>query len=493
MAYEHGVKISEVATSVLPPVESSAGIPIFFGTAPVNMTADASVNKPILCYSYEEAVAALGYVPPVENEKGLKKFEYTLCQAMYSQFVLFQVAPVIFVNVLDPSKHKKSASATNFTLDAKMGSATVAESGILPESVTIQSSTGAEYVNGTDYVLTFDDDGFLVVSSLKNAEGAFLCETGVALTISAEKLDPSMVTADEIVGGVDMQGNKSGLELVNEVFPRFRLISGIIAAPGFSHNPTVAAVMATKASNINEHFKAISLVDVPTDTVRSYTDVAEWKNNNNIVDPMQVLCFPMLSLDGVVFNFSTQLAGLMGLVDSENDDVPYVTPSNHNLQCTASILEDGTEVYLGADQANYLNSQGVVTALNFIGGWKCWGSRTAVYPAPTDVKDAFVPIRRMFNWIGNTLVQSFWQQVDGPLTPRLINTIVDSANIWLNGLAAQQKILGGRVDFLESENSAIDLADGKVRFHVYVTPPSPARSINFVLEYDVNYLSTLFG
>ena len=35
--------------------------------------------------------------------------------------------------------------------------------------------------------------------------------------------------------------------------------------------------------------------------------------------------------------------------------------------------------------------------------------------------------------------------------------------------------------------------DGKFCFHVYVTPPSPAREIDFVLEYDVNNLTTLYN
>lgn len=34
--------------------------------------------------------------------------------------------------------------------------------------------------------------------------------------------------------------------------------------------------------------------------------------------------------------------------------------------------------------------------------------------------------------------------------------------------------------------------DGIARFHVYVTPPSPNREIDFILEYDASYLSTLF-
>jgi phage tail sheath protein FI len=99
----------------------------------------------------------------------------------------------------------------------------------------------------------------------------------------------------------------------------------------------------------------------------------------------------------------------------------------------------------------------------------------------------------MFNWIGNTLVLTIWQKTDYPVNRRLIETIVDSANIWLNGLAARQFILGGRVEFNESENVVTDLMNGNIKFHVYITPPSPAREIDFILEYDPEYLSTLFG
>lgn len=493
MAYNHGVKYSEVPTSILPPVSISAGIPFIVGTAPVGMTDPANVNKPVLCYSYDEAVAAFGFVPAKEDSaSGLKKYEYSISEFIYSQFALFGVAPVIIVNVLDPTKHKVTATTTSVTLDSKTGAATIAETGLIPSTVTITGS-GSSYVAGTDYITAFDDDGNLVVTSLTNAEGEFLCTTGTPLTVAAEKTDPTKVTIDDVVGGVDVNGNKSGLELISECFPRFRLVPGIVLAPGFADNATVAAVMAAKCANINEHFKAICLTDIPTDTVKQYSDAAAWKNTNNVVDPLQVSCWPMVALDGVVYHMSTQLAGLMGLVDSEHDDVPYKTPSNENFKMTAAVLKDGSEVYFGPDIGSYLNSQGIVTAQNFIGGWKAWGSRTAVYPASTDPKDTFIPIKRMICWIGNTLVQTYWQSVDNPLNRRQIDTIVNSANLWLNGLAARQFIVGGRVEFLDTENPTTDLSDGIARFHVYVTPPSPNREIDFILEYDPSYLETLFG
>ena len=85
------------------------------------------------------------------------------------------------------------------------------------------------------------------------------------------------------------------------------------------------------------------------------------------------------------------------------------------MQINGCCLKDGTEVVLGPDEAGYLNGQGVVTALNFIGGWKCWGNRTACYPSNTDPKDAFICIRRMFNWHAQTFIQTYWAKVDKPI------------------------------------------------------------------------------
>ena len=40
MAFFHGVKASEVPTSVIAPVATTAGLPVVFGTAPVHLSDD---------------------------------------------------------------------------------------------------------------------------------------------------------------------------------------------------------------------------------------------------------------------------------------------------------------------------------------------------------------------------------------------------------------------------------------------------------------------
>ena len=179
----------------------------------------------------------------------------------------------------------------------------------------------------------------------------------------------------------------------------------------------------------------------------------------------------------------------MGLTDSDNGGCPAESPSNKLLQIDSAVLADGTEVLLDLQQANYLNSNGIVTALNFIGGYVLLGDETACFPADTDVKNYFICVSRMFGWVANSLVLTYWSKVDKKMTRRLIDSIVDSVNIWLNGLVAEEKLLGGRVEFREEENPVTSLMAGKATFHIFLTPPSPMRECEFVLEYDVEYVS----
>ncbi|CCJ32890.1 phage tail sheath family protein [Caloramator australicus] len=481
--YKHGIYFSEIPTSIVPPSRTSAGLPVVVGTAPINLATNGyKVNEPVLCYTYDEAVANFGFVKDYEN--------YTLCEFIRSHFTLYSVAPVVLINVLDPSIHKTDVTSESLSLIADIG--LINATGILKETVVVKSDDETTtYQEGIDYTLAFNDDGKLVLTRKKDGT---IPQGTITLKVSYTKLDPSKVTSNDIIGGIDITtGKAKGFELVNQVFPKFGLVPGLLLAPYWSTKPEVAAVMDAKAQNINGHFKALALVDIPTDVVKKYSDVPAWKNSNNYTSKYQVSCWPMIKLGDEIFHLSTHIAGVICGTDANNEDIPYMSPSNHNLKASAAVLKDGEEIFLGPDQAAYLNGEGIVTAINIAGGWKVWGNRTGCYPTITDPKDSFIPIRRMTNWIGNVLTLTFWQKIDYPINRRLIETIVDSANIWFNGLVARQFILGGKVVLLKEENPETDLMDGIIKFHVYFASPSPAREIDFILEYDVKYLENLFA
>lgn len=46
------------------------------------------------------------------------------------------------------------------------------------------------------------------------------------------------------------------------------------------------------------------------------------------------------------------------------------------------------------------------------------------------------------------------------------------------------------VEKLENENPLTNLMAGIIKLHVYMTPPSPAQEIDFVLEYDASYVTS---
>ncbi len=477
--YIHGSHGQEIPTSLIPMTNISASIPVVVGTAPVHLVqTQDNINVPILCYNLAEAVEKLGYSEDWEK--------YTLCEFMKSFFELFNVAPVVFINVLDSKKHKKNILNQEVTVASGMA---IIKEPIILSTLKVKKGSLNEYSTiNVDYTVAYDEEN-LVITILPSGNLNGLNK----IIIDAEKLDVAAVSESDIIGGVDISSGKiTGLELVNEVYPRFGLIPGVLVSPQWSTNPLVGAVLKSKTTNINGCFNAIALVDIPTDIVKKYSDISSWKNKNNYVDKNLVACWPKVKLGDNMYYLSTQLAGAIAKTDSMHDDIPYWSPSNQSLQCSGACLQDNTDVFLDTSSAQYLNGQGVVTAINFIGGWKAWGNRTSVYPSNTDVKDNFISIRRMFNWINNTLITTFWSKIDNPVNTRLIATIVDSANVWLNGLTAKGYLVGGHTEFRQEDNPTTDLMDGKIVFHVFITPPSPAREIVWLQEYAPSYLKTLF-
>jgi phage tail sheath protein FI len=493
LAYTHGVYISEVPTSLISPVACDSAIPVFVGTAPLHLSADGlngldkKVNNPILTYMYDEAVSKLGFIHDPEHWE-----KYTLLECIYSQFALFAVQPAIFINVLDPAVHKTAVAKAAYGVTE--GQATLGYDVIL-DSVKVYASDESEdeLVLGTDYSLAWNDAGKAVLNALSG--GALASAQNVWAAFN--RIDPAQVTANDIIGGYNAATKKyEGLELINSIFPKYRLVIGEIVVPKFSSNPAVAAVMYAKANAVSGAFKAMALVDIPSGAggVTDYTNAPEWKNNNNLVYDKEIVFWPKVKLGDDKFHMSVQAAGLMGKVDSENGDVPVAAFSNHNFQMDSCVLDDDSEISLDLyTQANYLNGEGITTAVNFIGGWRAWGVQTAVYPASTDVKDAMIPVRRMFNWIANQIILTYHQKVDMPLLKRNIETIIDSINVWLNGLASREFLIGHPyVEFAENDNPTTDLLAGIARFHVHITPPPAMKELDFILEYDVSQIATLF-
>ena len=477
-----GVHVFEKATSVQTPKVATVGIPFVVGTAPVQSAAKpAKSNVPVLVTSWDEAVEKLGFSYDWES--------YTLCEFMYSHLQLFGAQPVIFCNILDPEAMKKAVEAKDYDVtDHKATLPIGAVAGSIKVKATVDvegTPTEQELKADEDYSILYDRDDtdtYVCIVELLEDGSAYDAET---VNIAYNEANPTTATVADVVDGVAQ---------VDACLTAVGLVPDLIAAPGWSHNTVVAAVMATKAAAINGLFKGKAVIDADSgeDGVTEYSQLSGYKNKNNFVDVDQILCWPMVQLGDYRFHLSTQLCGLMATVDAGNRGIPYESPSNKNLKMDACVLEDGTPVNLTWNQVDLIaGSWGVVTAVNFLdSGWVAKGNYTACYPGNTDVKDQFIPVSRMFDFIGNTLIRTFWSKLDKPMTPALRDSILQTCNIWLGGLTGGGYLYGARAEMLAEENPLTSLLDGIITLHIYNAPPVPAQEIDFILEYDVSYMET---
>src|SRR5215471_1153430 len=541
--FKHGVSWADVPTSVITPVPSYPGINVVLGSAPLHLAANGqnAINTPRVYNRYEDAVAELGFSTDWDT--------YDICEHMDAIFVEFGVFPVIYIACNDPTKGATPHAPSSFTLangqvdtglklirwTIAVTSATTAAASSTPPAAGTASGSGLEggasdtppggttgkkkkggnggetptphltpYVEGTDYLLSLSDTGSWVITRI--ATGAIPADNS-DIMVGGDVPSATALTAADIIGGVDVAtGKHTGLEVIEDVFQKTGYVPGILIAPKWSKDPTVAAAMEAKCENINGCFACTCLIDVDTSSVKQAQDVLAWKNSNNIVFPRQQCLFGKPSLKSTlvgqpgsaqavdkVYNFASQQGPLMQWVDIyKGNSLPYQSPSNKQMKMNALLLEDGSELPMHLLDANMLNGQGVVTALNWIGGWRSWGNRTACYPSNTDVKDMFIPVRRMFDYIGNTVVLTIWQKVDEPGNRRLIDAIVNSLQLWLDGLTNQDALVGARIEFRHDENPTTEILNGHYTFHIYIAVPTPAEWLDFRIEYWVPYLANLW-
>lgn len=481
MSIRHGIYIQEEATALSAPVTGDCSVPVVVGTAPVNMLNDPSkaVNVPILANSATEAMQELGY------SKKMGIGEYTLCQMEYITANIFLVSPVVYINVLDPEKHKKSFSEQQVQVNDFQ--AIVPMEGILRKGLVVKSGSET-LIAGTDYEVEYNTEGYAVINIMAAGAG----KAATTLSVSGNQLDPSMVTKDDIVGAYNPStGKETGAQLIRQVYPKLGVVPGLIIAPGWSHIPEVGIALSAKAATINGCFKSMALLDLDTEQATKYTDTKKVKEDSGYTSAFGVPMWPCDRVGSLIFPKSAITAALMAYQDAEGGNVPNLSPSNKMFGVTGQCLANGDEVILDQEQGNTVNSYGVLTAIN-LDGWRLWGNYTGAYPSTTDAKDAFIPVRRMFNWHGNTFIRTYFQKVDDPMNTVLIESVVDSENIRCAAYAPD-KWAGASMEYRLSDNPETDILAGKMTFRQKIAPYTPAQQIENILSYDVSMLKAAMG
>lgn len=231
-SYLHGAYGQQQAVGSRVATKSQNAI-VYIGTAPVHTLegGGANVNKPVLVENIAEARKYFGYSDNLAD--------YTLCEAMKVHFEQGGVGPLVFINVLDPAKHV-TADKKSKSLTPENGRVVIAGAEkIVLDTLSVKAGSTAKK-KGEDYTLRYDSGK----KTLTLAEAAGSALGASALTIEYKEIDPSAVTAEDVIGASDGAGLNTGVFAIKNVYQQTGYIPSFLLAPGFSSIPAVHSAMA---------------------------------------------------------------------------------------------------------------------------------------------------------------------------------------------------------------------------------------------------------
>lgn len=475
--YKHGIGTSRDA-DISGDALQAARVQVAVGTAPVNLLEDpaGAVNVPILVGNKNEVKVSLGVCTDYDH--------YTLMQTMLAMTKV-GIAPVVMINVLDPRKPEHVAAVSGKEYALTKGSTTVPVQGILLSSLVV-SSGDRQGVADVDYVAAFDANGYVTVAVTEGGAFSGAAELAVAYTM----LNPEGVTKEEVIGGVDENGVRTGIELVDEIYSRFRMIPEIISAPKFSKEPAVAAALEAKAELAGDLTNAIAVVDIESDTTVKVERVKDAKEKLGCFTRWTVLCWPKVIMAGCEIYASAVVAAMLQYITAANGGVP-ASPDNKEVPIDGIVMEGGTELHLTKQQVNnHLNAYGILS-FAYLGGWKCWGNNTAAYPEKKEPNDRFIKCVMVGNYLENRFKTEYLSVIGEDGDYKLIDSIVSNFNMDLNALTPDY-LAGAEVVFDKSENPQERITEGHFVFHTRYADWTPIEAVDNTFTWDSKILEKAF-
>lgn len=472
MAYLNGIETKRETSNPQTVTGVDTAVIGLVGTAPIFdvLPENRKVNEIVLTTSDRNDVKFFGY----------NRSDYTIPMALEVIRKLLPGAKVMVINVFDPDKHKANVSST---LTFENGQIKLNEVGITNLTVT---KDGTECENGKDY--TFDGS---VISALKDGN----LKDGGDVTVAYDYADVSKVTTSDIIGNVDVDGNRTGIKLLRNVKSLYGYKAKILIAPVYS---AVKAV-DNELLSLAERLKAFCYIPAPKGTNHDMAQKGRNENgeiNFNINDIRAELVTPWVNVYNsfddkmTVFPMDAYLAGLRAQIDT-NEGV-HKSTSNRQL-----VGVEGVEfpVYFeisdtGSD-SNLLNGQGITTVMNRNGVYYTWGNRNSSFPTNSGI-ETFSTTSRLQDYIEDSVEETCVANMAGSISAGDIKDIVDMVDTWFKYLIHIGWIIGGSV-WVDDENTPEELANGHLVLGYEICPPAPLERLTFKSKINIQLYQTVLG
>ena len=485
VVYKHGT-YGEFAESIGRIGTQSGTITVYVDTAPVNLIRGYQdyVNAPVKLDNFSAAKRYMGY-----SDNWAR---FGLCEAIYTHLdnSAGNACPIICINVLDPDLHKVQED-TAVTLTFVNGRATIESDTIILDTLAL---TGL--VENVDYSVDYDfTKGQVLIDSMSDDAAG-----NVEATYS--EVDPSMLTYEDIIGGVTASGECTGMGCVSLIYQELGFIPNLILSPNWSHIPAVYEALIKAGTKINGHWDAFVYADMPLVDGETAVDTIEaaikWKRANGYTNERSKVFWPQnKDTAGRIFHESVLAAWRTILVDAGNYNMPMETCSNKPVPiCKHYFGEGSTNRGFDQQRANELNAEGITTTVYWGGQWVLWGPHTAAYRFAniTDNRSVFDNSLRMMMYVTNDFQQEWAFDIDSPMTRSKADSIKNREQEKADARAALGAFIGKPVvRFDEVDNPTAELVEGNFIWDFEGTPTPPWKSGTLRVAYTTEGFNSYFG
>ncbi|ECA8970964.1 phage tail sheath family protein [Salmonella enterica subsp. enterica serovar Omuna] len=466
--YLHGVETIEIERGPRPVRTVKSAVIGLVGIAPAG-----PVNEAVLCLSESDAAQFGSQVSGFSIPQAL--------DAIYDH----GAGTVVVINVADPAKHSVAAPSIARAVDNNH-QFKLAYGGVSNVEFRI-SAPGTANLNPADY-------------TVDAASGIVTCPTvspGTTVLITYRYIDPTKITAADIIGAINTAGQRTGMKLLEDTYSLYGFKPKILIAPVFCTQKSVSTELIALAEKLD----AITYIDAPVGT--TFGQVLAGRGsagtiNFNTSSERARLCYPHVKVYDAATDserlepLSSRAAGLRAKVDLENgfwwsnsnQEILGITGVERSL--SAMIDDPQSEV-------NQLNENGITTVFNSYGtGLRLWGNRTAAWPTVTHMRN-FENVRRTGDVINESIRYFSQQYMDMPINQALIDALTESVNAYGRKLIGDGALLGFECWYDPARNEQTELAAGHLLLSYKYTPPPPLERLTFETEITSEYLVNLEG
>src|SRR5699024_617944 len=300
----------------------------------------------------------------------------------------------------------------------------------------------------------------------------------VIVVVRVEEGADTGETTANIIGTVDDQGRKTGLQALLSAENKTGVRPRIIGAPGFDAEDITAAV-----GSIAEKLRAFGYAKAVGDTV---SEAIAYRDSFGQRELMLIYGdFTAFDVDEEATREAKTVARAMGLrayIDEtvgwhkSLSNVPVEGVTGIEPDISFSLQQTGTD-------ADLLNGADVTTLIRH-SGFRFWGNRTC----SEDANFAFETYVRTAQVLADSIAEAQFAVVDSPLLPGQIRSIIDSVNRKGRSLVRRGYLLGFEAWYNPAANSVNDLKSGKVYIDYDYTPVPPLENLNFNQRITDRYL-----